>query len=379
MYEKSFIISECINLAKIIIENNMKKYDLLMTVIEQFIIDNDIIVKENNKYFFNLYTTDMYNLPKQLTNLLYKTDLILAKYVTLVTRIAKYHSRISINNIIFIHFTYINKEIRNNLISYKCPSNYISEELECFGPEIQLINLYADLVNPSLVSKWSDLIKQEQKYSPEITQVRIEGGKESNIDVLLNNYISKHHVLIGQLGIQLITNNKKNIYGRLQIITDQSFDQEINNIRKLFPSMNYIIIHLKVPTNLNLYKLTVFINKYPLIDIFDAGRYEAVSYNNLSIDNIDIQLGSPFVIKRFILIELWSVMYAIKNGQKISNDIINKLLTDYKKVPDFKPNILFPKTYIGYIEDPLLKKERLTQKLKTHFIPPYMPYLKDSN
>lgn len=433
MYDTE-VITNIIEDAKNIVSEKRKKYDKLMKIIEIFISENDIIVKDMTNYFFDLFTLDMFNLPMKLTNLLYESDPIVAKYVVLEIKIYKYHSRISIDGITFVHFTYINSEIRQNIIEYKCKF-----DCKCFGPEVLLINLYADLVNPSKRKEWSSIFKIENDMSSEIIShltERIGGGKRtkrSNLvdqmmdvyfgniirstskkgrtkydleydlhapynvpdskykNILLNNYICDSHVLIGQTAMNIYSNVYK--IGRLQIITCRPFNEEIKILKGLLGgSITYSVNNLKIPTNLNLHKMTIYYEKYPIIDIYDAGNFELITYNSIAdISNIseiksDIYIGTPFVVMRFRLVDIWSTLFNTKAGfisKDIAMPVIHKLIGDYIEIRN-KMNVLkisniFPLKYIGIYEDPILNKMRIAARLKVKFIPPYIPSLFNKN
>lgn len=436
MYDSN-VITNIINDAKDVIAKKRKKYGKLMKIIEHFISENDIIVKEVSEYFFDLFTLDMFNLPMQLTNLLYENEPILAKYIILEIKIYKYHSRILIDGIPFVHFTYINPEIRNNILDYQCKGIYTNAKFKCFGPEILLINVYANLVNPALYKEWRDFFSTEEQMSSEILDnlsSRIGGGyitkKDSivnqmidyytdylksnrvyrntnkkvniiydlyanintNIDkyrlLLYNNFIDKEHVLVGKNAINIYNNIDK--LERIQIITSRPLLDEVKTLKELLgTSITYSINNLKIPTNLNLHKMTIFYEKDAIIDIYDAGNYELINYNNISdinksINNIKstIQLGSPFVLMRFRLIDIWSTLYSIKTGilsKDVGMSIVHKLLSDYilirNKLNKMDINNIFSLKYIGFFEDINLNKLRVVNRLKTNFIQPYVPFL----
>lgn len=430
------IITNIINDAKKLVTEKRKKYDHLMKVVEQFISENDIIVKEMNTYFFNLYTFDMFELPVKLTNLLYKTDPIVSKYVTLEIKIYKYHSRISIDGIQFVHFTYINSEIRRNILNYICLGQHTKLQCKCFGPEILLINLYADLVNPVMRNEWHNLLETEDNMSNEILlnlNDRIIGGGKikkdtlinqmiemyfgdnlqasttkhkiiNNLDyldinfqskqdtqlhnhklLLLNNYIDDDHVVVGQVAIY--DNDITNL-GRLQIVTSKPFVKEIKILKELLgKNMSYVINNLKIPTNLNLHKMTIFYDKKAIIDIYDAGNYEVIPYvtkNLICVPSKSYNIGTPFVNMRFRLMDIWNVLYNMKNGnlsKDIAMPIVRGIINEYKDIKntmiDMTINDIFSFKYIGYIEDVDLKKLRIANKLKIKYIQPYMPYEKN--
>lgn len=393
MYEKSTIINDRVIQAKDIVLGNRKKYDFLMKIIEEFIVDNDIIVRSNENYFFDLYTTNMTTLPKQLTDLLYQSNSILSKYVTLVIKIYKYHSRIIINGITFIHFTYLNPEIRKNIIHYEISCVFIDKKYKSFGPEIQLINIYEKLVNPTLLHTWEELYKKENisiKLITDDLKKRIYGGDEKYIKInkIIDNFISNKHVVIGQLAIIIYQKKKNYKVNRIQLITENKIEDEIIKIKKLIPSVEYFVCNLKVPTNLNLHKITFYTvidnKKYNFLDIYDAGNYELISFNkcsfinkNISI-NPDIQVGSPFIIKRFRLIDIWSTLFITNIGSISAEDskfIINKLIDDIIMIDEINVKIdqLFSTNYIGFLEDPILIKERVAIKLRLKYIIPYTP------
>jgi hypothetical protein len=380
MYSTEVIKSYIERAKQIIIEKN-KKYNKLIRTIETFIVNNNIIVKPDNRSLYplyNLYTNNIYVLPKELTNLLYKTD-VLAKDIVLIVKINKYYSKISFNNITFITFTYINEEISNSLLDYKCAGIY--KKYKCFGPEIELINIYAELVNPKYIDSWSELLISEHTLLPNISNKlveRISGGKMDNnddvINLLLSKFINTSHVIIGQYANNFYNKTNKPVV-KLQIITMNHFNDEVSNLKVILPSINYKIYHLKIPTNLKLYKMSISYNKNIVMEIYNAGQIEVISY--IPGPSFNIQIGTPFVLKRFKLIDIWNITYLLNIGaisKEVSINIISKLVrefNDIKNVTDL--SILFSKNYIGYIEDEFLSQARLANKLKLEFIPPYSP------
>lgn len=444
MYDPE-IITSIINDAKQLVSKNRKKYDDLMKIVEHFISNNDIIVKSMQDYFFDLYTNDMYSLPMKLTDLLYNSDPIVAKYVMLEIKIYKYHSRISIDGIQFVHFTYINQEIKQNILDYTCLSPRAQLPCKSFGPEVMLINIYQDIINPLLIESWDDIFKIEIQLFKEISDHFKErlGGNDTN-DVsdfnitsnkssnkinnihlvqqmmtmysrfynelhvaakssernmsyedinldkykktLLSSYINEeYHVLIGQIAINAY--NSFNKLGRLQVITSRQFNDEITNLKQILgDSITYNIVNLMIPTNLNLHRMTVYLDKSVILDIYNAGTFELVNYHNIcdiypsSIIKSCVNIGTPFVIMRFRLIDIWYTLYSIKKkhlNKDTTMPTIYRLLAEYINIRrKLNDNNIISDKYIGIYEDILLNKQRITAKLKDKYIPPYFPYLK---
>lgn len=481
-------ITDIINDAKIIVSKKREKYDGLMKVIEHFISDNDIIVKDIQSYFFDLYTFDMYTLPIKLTDLLHESDPEVAKYVTLDIKIYKYHSRISIDGITFVHFTYINREIRQNILKYICLSPRAQLPCKCFGPEITLINIYANIINPLLVEEWDNILQKERDIVKEIEayferhiggydsifnsennieydndsdsdsefDIKYFGGarhkrKQSIIDrnmmnnwslisqmnkiytikqgtstnynptnisvatsgigtidiisdnnkdintyryIILNNFISEeYHVIVGQLAINVYNNIDR--MGRLQIITSRDITTEVKELKGIVgDSITYHTVNLMVPTNLYLHKTTIFYEKQVIMDIYDAANTELVNYHNICTIHKDntqkmtllskikscVNIGTPFVVMRFRLIDMWYMLYSIKLSHLDKNTAISsarRLLHEYINMrKNMNKNNVLSLNYIGFYEDILLAKQRLAVKLKVKFIQSYVPYLK---
>lgn len=411
MYEKEDDIVKIIEDAKGIISKSRQKYDKLMRRIEEFIIDNDIIVNKNDeKYFFDLYLYDM-NLSKNLTILLYNLEPLIAKYITLITKIYNRHQRIIIDGITFVHISYINNEIKNNILFYECNCKFIKGRYKCFGPEIQLIDLYTNLYMPIDTSKWPELLIKEKELIKNLRESiknrLITGGNEdSNADdaddaddssdksdgdksdgdcsdsivkQLLLRFVKNRHIIIGKIAVDLY-NNKKIIQFnklRLQLITEVSLDEEIDILKKKFPDLRHVISHLHLPINLNIYKIILYHGKTPVMDIFNVATFQICPFNINIFNNKKLQLASPYVIKCFKLIDVWNILYMSKVGlisSNVANNIIDHTMSD--ELPQMPIKNQFPLNFIGKYEDLNIKRERLANKLKTKFIIPFMPYQK---
>jgi hypothetical protein len=389
MYDKLTIVDDMIDEAKLIVKKSRQKYDSVMKIIEEYIAANDIIVKNNDLYFYELYTTDMFHLPKELTDIIYNHNKSL--YVVLTIKIYKYHSRIAIDGITFIHFTYINQEIFDNVIKYTRQGFFTNKKYRIFGPEIELINLYADIINPLHIDKWIDLYNLERVLISDISKnlkTRIfEGGSgheliNKTIDQVFKEFVSPRHVIIGQLAVLAYQNIKVNYITKIQLITENPLHDELKRLKVLFPKLDYSINNLKIPTNLNLYKLTCSLKidniKKIFIEIYDAGNHEIIAFTTLKIRSSiyipnNLQIGSLFVIKRFKLIDIWYTLY-LTNIKILNNTdyLISNLIDELLEMDSIKNN-MFPVTYIGKLEDTILIKERIAVKLKSNYIPPYTP------
>lgn len=389
--------------AKQYVEDQHKKYDVLMGIIKNFIKNNEIIVKKQSEYFFDLYTNDMFNLPKQLTQELYKTGYDIAKWTMLVVKIYKYHSKIYVNNICFITFTYLNKEI------YKSIPNYINNEgLKALGPELELCDVYTLLTQPVHVQSWKDAFDREKKllvqfendFSTRIlkslekktittndtsSEDEVEGGLENvvydmQLNILNNFLLPQYHAICGAIAVS-IYDNKVNIKN-LQIITSRDFKEEIKELSKIYDKVTYNITSLRLPMDLNMYRMKVYIDGLEIGIFYNTASYELIPVNSVKIllSSSDVYLNSNILCasmiycKKIKLIEIWYIIYLSLIENKYTN-LLKNLYSDFKYMCSFKQDLslTWPINYIGKYENMLLIKERTAVRLKERYIPPFIP------
>lgn len=389
--------------AKQYVEDQHKKYDVLMGVIKNFIKNNEIIVKKQSEYFFDLYTNDMFNLPKQLTQELYNTGCDIAKWTMLVVKIYKYNSKIYVNNICFITFTYLNKEIYNSI------PNYINNEgLKALGPELELCDVYTSLTQPVYVQSWKDMFDREKKllvqfeneFSTRIlksfekktittndtsSEDEVEGGLENvvydiQLNILNNFLLPQYHAICSDIAVS-IYNNKVNIKN-LQIITSRDFKEEIKELSKIYDKVTYNITFLRLPIDLNMYRMKVYINSLEIGIFYNIASYELIPVNSVKtlLSSSDVYLNSNILCasmiycKKIKLIEIWYIIYLSQIENKYTN-LLKKLYSDFKYMCSFKQDLslTLPINYIGKYENMLLIKERTAARLKERYIPPFIP------
>ena len=281
--------------------------------------------------------------------------------------------------------------------------------LNIYSTDLQLINIYNKLTNPTLVSDYTDLIEYESVISKQFIICHTAEKKGGNIPIkqicnigtkqiieeLLNKFIPRHgHVLVGNYGIMALKNNlsidklKYTEHCRLQIISSNPFTEERQFIIDLVKRLNCrtfcIVNDPSIPTDDQLRKITFYIDRKNgqrevLIDIFNSANYQLIPHNNY--------IGTVFVIMKYILIDFWTLQLLYKmeyNKAHTTLVQLSNLISQYKNIQHIYCNImekkqynqLFktePSSYIGYYIDEIIQYKRRMFGVKTGPNKPYYP------
>ena len=164
-------------------------------------------------------------------------------------------------------------------------NNFIPKELE-------LIQAYHKLYDITKHDEWDEL-----KCDAIECLECVIGGNRIYFDGLLIGY----HAL-NRLGLS----HEK---GRLQIISG-NVDQSISQAKLMWPNAEIKKVDLALPHDFRLEKRTVYVNKKPVMDIFNSAEYELVPYIGRPKVNM---IAHHYVICRFLLIDYWiSVLFNTK-------------------------------------------------------------------
>lgn len=410
---------------------------------EKYIRENNLIVGGNtatnmlfgkkpgpDDYLYEIYSSNIIKDGIELTKIFYNLDPDgLGHYTHMMTEIPNKELIIKINERQLFHIKAleIHRGARAADIIHPSirPPNFLRKglKLQCMGPDIQLINIYASLTNPANASEWSELLEVEEKlrkiYIREVNN-RIKsishkrkkvGGKEgtknkhieSFIYALAKEYAPRSgHVVIGDFSCT--NKNRIGKFPRLQLISSNSFKEEeriVTNIAVRFGlNIQKTINEPKVISDDKLRKMTMYIirpgmRREPFLDIFNTGEYELIPFINKKITDYTLPIGTPFTIMRFLLIEAW-VIQLLFRMDVVTDDyarrVLKKLLDDYKSTVSIYEELkrkklydhIFPKNsdkYIGnYMNFIILRKRKKfnPSTTKRKFYPPFYPARKNA-
>lgn len=218
----------------------------------------------------------------------------------------------------------------------------------------------------------------------------------------LINYLSTREdiIFVGEYACSLLLygapSNKKALH--LHIISTLKIAEELNLwIRKLDdPQLKTVLktndVHLLNDIRLTRTTIYVIINneKYPILYVYNSAEYDLIPYNISK--KTSGRIGNPFVIMRFLLVEIWIIKVIREMGgidekfaygkllnlYKLFMDIRNKLQLNEKNVGSEETNIwgvfntpeLDGQRYNGrYFSDQHSRKQLMRQKFVKEYTP----------
>jgi len=290
------------------------------------------------------------------------------------------------------------------------------EEVAYFPPEIEMIDVYRTLYSPNKCDFWMEAIgTQRQLFKLMINRLSTyhnvslktlktsEGGddckqcKTGSVDSI-KKFILRHligkFILIGNYAINRIAEIPEPEDSRelpiVQVITQNDYTDDIFEIKNTLTRITDAVItfevqKLHIPKDLITKRIRLFVNtgtgtknRKAIMDIFNSGQFEILPY--IEIDKQKI--GNPFVIARFMLIDLWIYKIIRERGlidPTKADRLMNHLVKNLKLILDKKyKNLVFGLKYFGVFKDPeVMKKIEKMNSKKKSYIPEI--YKKNNN
>lgn len=274
----------------------------------------------------------------------------------------------------------------------RTPDGAAALPLLCMGPEIQLIDTYAALADPSRAGDWAELVKAEERLreifgdeiEAKIKEATSVGGAEPRsrtaafLADLVKDFVPRTgHALVGSLAARVLKRpGQVPSGGRLQLVTANTFGEEESAVRAVAARHGFNVQSTrnepKVPTDDRLRRMTMYIvrpgeRREPFIDIYNAGDYQLVAYSQVA----GLPCGSPFTVLRFILVDAWTLQLLFRMGSvaaAYTRQALREAVAEFRKVAavyvaardrgDFAA--VFPPEYLGRFQDPVIlgKRER---------------------
>lgn len=235
-------------------------------------------------------------------------------------------------------------------------------------PDFHLLQLYRNLYMPT--DLWEDSLKDEYKLYKwlkleyERNQKKFVGASDSRDDfrkvktelkLQLLKYLSdrKDIILVGACAYNII-NEMNDISGdvNVEILATESIANELTD---------WIGKKIKLPTSLKksevmlisdfrLNRMTVFItnqsNKVPILYVYNSLEYDIVPYNKSTHSLYSGQIGNPFVLMRYILIDIWIIKVIRAHGGIDEEFAKNKILDSYERLFNIRNSLKLDKEHI---------------------------------
>jgi len=358
-----------------------KQYTPFLDCAKQFAIENHMTIlnipkqSELDLFTYNFYTFNASKMSRLLAMKLFSIS-PLGRYTKVITKVRDYIYVINVNERELCTITDIPnyKGVRiTDLVG-----NVFVNDMLYIGDEIQSIVIYKKLCNPAEEKDWKFLHKcigdiiggsecdtnaddADMRDDTPMTKIKLY-EEICKIASVKSEYPS---VIIGSAALSL-RNGKREIEkeNRLQIITTCN----LSVFQKMFKQSNVTtsVANLQLFVDIRLARLTVYINKEPLVDIFNAGIYELLPY--VVVGNLCV--GSKYLLLCYRLIDIWTmqILLAMKIiKQQYFNTITGIFKKQYEEMKKLKleENCL----YMGKIVNYELYVKRTNTEINYPFYP----------
>lgn len=387
-----------------------------------------------DSFFFELFSDRAHEHSRKLAKALYEVDPDgLGHYTTLITRVpdGEYLITVDGRDLVRISGLAIGKRRESSTLGHLMPSTRPGifdpkVKLQYMGPEVQLMGIYASLCDPSAASTWEGALADEAKLRQvmmgeihaKIKQFATAGAadapsdnaswqtrRDAFADAILRAFgAGPGRVLIGDLAISSVTKSSSGRHA-MQFVTSNRLEDERLALAKLATNFR-LTIHgatdnPNVPQDARLRKLTVYVDGHPqgrtdpIVYIFNSANHELVPYVEGAGALAGLRVGTPFVVLRFRLVEMWTVQLIQRMGHipaAYARAILADLVSDVAAVGGAldhslaalaaKPTesameaILPLYNFIGRLESAELARKRRAEtekRQKKAFHPPYYP------
>lgn len=260
-------------------------------------------------------------------------------------------------------------------------STSTKNKLFVISPEVQLLDLYRVLYSPAKVGEWREAMRDEnnlyqhlKKRLPELKNAKKGGdtkdndtkdGSGSNHDEyklhILSQWVTSNPnvVLIGDFAIRMLLSENRG--SMVQVITQKNPEEDAAKVCQMLEKQFNIKCSqhtrpLSIMQDFRLQRTTVRADEKEVLYIYNCGAYDFIPFNlavtvkgggtkakkehtNSSSQKPQaqfIQVGNPFVLLRFLLVDFWTVRLLNAEGKidakyaQLRLDEITRLLLELR-------------------------------------------------
>ena len=424
--------SEVVEKASILIKKDRLRFAGVYKTIEDYCKNNGVIISDLNmlldenkerNFQYELYCEFAYKHAVHLTNAIHSN---VGEWVKMKTIVGYQEFSIEYDMRPLVQIYNLNRPKNIDLYSLILPVK--KKDLLYMSPEIEIINVYHQLYSPNYSEDWEDLLAYETNLFSAIKK-RVEegvfggGSPRDKTDIqhlkylVLSEFCSefiKDYVVIGHWAVHVMEASKKSVsiiegsVEKLQLITSIDIKKSLADLKNFLKKHTNVRItsrkqDLHIPKDFRTNRYTVYINiagkDKAFIDMFDCGTFELIPYVPVSLSveyskkeyartrrsrrerrggkEFIVKIGNPFVLLRFLMIDLWIVRMITEMGY-FTNEML-KTKTKYimhvvEKIKDNSFGLMdkvFGTDYVGVYKDYDIAKKR--DNLKGRAFYPYYP------
>ena len=378
------------------------KYEKAYKIIDKYLLENNMIINNPNlltrtesidDFQYLVYSREGFPKCNNLVNLLTKKTPYLWKLRTVFGN-HTYHIYLDTRLILVCKELKLPESVKI-IEPLKRNSHTTGKPVWVMSPEMMLLDVYRQLYSPASAGSWEDLVKKEDKLFEILTSRKkdIVGGKISkrlrdDLEKRLLRYIGdSNHILIGEHACKHLIDSEV-ITPVIEVLArDLNVDELKNVIHEIIsdPVIRYDR-ELQIVEDFRLMRTTIKVgtqdDSIEVMYIYNSPVYDLVPFSIID----GIRVGNPFVVMRFLLINIWIVRWLRERGsinqafatRKVSHQIglvlkIRKALGDISLSSEGGKLGLFQrKNYLGcYLSDQLALKLQALDSDRRY--PDYVP------
>jgi len=219
-------------------------------------------------------------------------------------------------------------------------------KLIVLSPEMHLLNVYRTLSSPSDSSLWREnLLDEEHLYTLVKKRLSILGSAEELTsadrtkveNALLSEFVGNNSnvVLLGEHAIRIIDKNTTMSSNVINVISDKSEDENLGIIKsivhKVLGREIPVVKQTRSPNVMGDFRLTRTTIKIgsdgqqkEVMYIYNSAAFDLVPFNSVTnAQKITIQVANPFILMRFLLIDLWMIRW-VREMKKVNEFFAKK-------------------------------------------------------
>lgn len=375
-----------------VMTNDRSLYEPFFKTAEKFCASNDVLIGgktagdlaagrplNKDSFFWELFCESTYVTARKLANMLACTDSIHvpARTTELQTNIKHLEFTIFINARMLFKIYSIRqyRGVKMAEIMTLRTTGYFGNSIKCISNELLLIDIYRQLYSPSRLADWKLALDTEPKLF--VLPSRSGGAEDAETICTIKNRflqnIPSDAVIIGDYAIALMTKSVQ-MPNKIQIISEITADNLITilggngNLKSEKHCLN-------VPSDFQIKKYTIYAtdgaSHTPIIEVFNSSKFEMIPWRLIQSRKV----GNPWVLLRFIFIDIWIIRVVMKITGK---DMNKRMLLLYANASSLRNSAFsdLPATfqltnYTGkYINEQTAKK-KLIKEIGERYAPYY--------
>lgn len=343
------------------VQAERKQFSNVYKIIDNYICEQQIIIggqmatnllhgdDNHENYYYDLFSSKSFAHSINLSNII--TEKLPKRIVRLVSVSPYKLYQIYIDTRLLVSINEITSRAGINYLKLVDPmtKKLRKKSVLVNSPEIQLLILYRRLYSPGNSDSWEkDLDNERKLFSIVLSRkYNIFGGldslKRTKIEAHLLNYVVKtNKILIGEHACQILLGIKSEA-NFIEAISDQPVNEKeikdlVHNTVEL--PVSFQTLNLDIIGDYRLERTTVKVDDKDVMYIYNCASYDLIPYNIVESRKRTLKVGNPFVILRFLLVNLW-IIRRVKELGYIDEKFANlRLKTIFNLVVEMRKALL---------------------------------------